>query len=79
MNRQKDKGYRKLLRYEVHMYSSWMGLSANVEQENRWSFLILAGKSVMLLLPIDLLTNPIRNGEFHRRQLNDVYSMKMNM
>ena len=30
------------------------------------------------LLPIDLLTNPIRNGEFHRRQLNDVYSMKMN-
>ena len=31
------------------------------------------------LLPIDLLIDPIRNGDFQRRQLNDVYSMKMNV
>ncbi len=31
------------------------------------------------LLPIDLLTDPIRTGEFHRRQLNDVYRVQMNI
>ena len=31
------------------------------------------------LLPIDLLIDPIRNGNSQRRQLNDVYSMKMNV
>ena len=31
------------------------------------------------LLPIDLLIDPIRNGDSQRRQLNDVYSMKMNV
>ena len=31
------------------------------------------------LLPIDLLIDPIRNGNSQRRQLNDIYSMKMNV